>query len=110
VVYCLVRGATRTPLVKKDEVNDKNPAFCDLKCGSCFKKARVLNFDKNCALMADRDRSVGTAVHYGPDSPGIESQWVEARFSAPAQTRSGAHQLSYTKGTGSFRGLKRPET
>ena len=31
-----------------------------------------------------------------------------ARFSAPIQTGPGAHPASYTMGTGSFRGVKRP--
>jgi hypothetical protein len=33
---------------------------------------------------------------------------VEARFFAPVQTVPGAHPPSYTKGTGSFPGVKRP--
>jgi len=33
---------------------------------------------------------------------------VGARFSAPVQTGPGAHPTSYTLGTGSFRGVKRP--
>jgi len=33
---------------------------------------------------------------------------VEARFSAPVQTGSEAHLSSYTTGTGSFPGVKRP--
>jgi hypothetical protein len=33
---------------------------------------------------------------------------VEAIFSAPVQTGSGAHPASYTVGTGSFPGVKRP--
>jgi hypothetical protein len=33
---------------------------------------------------------------------------VEARFSAPVQTGAGAHPASYTMGTGSFPGVKRP--
>ena len=31
-----------------------------------------------------------------------------ARFSAPVQTGPGAHPASYTMGTGSFLGVKRP--
>jgi hypothetical protein len=31
-----------------------------------------------------------------------------ARFSAPVQTGPGAHPASYTMGTGSFQGVKRP--
>ena len=33
---------------------------------------------------------------------------VEARFSTPVQTGPGAHPASYTMGTGSFQGVKRP--
>ena len=33
---------------------------------------------------------------------------VEARFSAPVQTGSGAHPASYTMGTVSLPGVKRP--
>jgi hypothetical protein len=33
---------------------------------------------------------------------------VRARFSAPDQTGPGAHSASYTVGTGSFPGVKRP--
>jgi hypothetical protein len=33
---------------------------------------------------------------------------VEERFSAPVQTGSEAHLASYTMGTGSFPGVKRP--
>ena len=54
-----------------------------------------------------RGSSVGIATHYGLDGPGIESQrW--ARFSAPVQTGPGAHPASYTMGTGTFPGVKRP--
>jgi len=34
---------------------------------------------------------------------------VAVRFSAPVQTGPGAHPASYTMGTGSFLGVKRPE-
>ena len=33
---------------------------------------------------------------------------VRASFSAPVQTGTGAHRASYTRGTGSFLGVKRP--
>jgi len=39
--------------------------------------------------------------------PGIESQW-ETKFSESVHTRPGAHPASYTTGTGSFEGAKRP--
>ena len=54
-----------------------------------------------------RDSSVRIATRYGLDGPGIESLWG-ARFSAPIQTGSEAHPASYTVGTGSFQGVKRP--
>ena len=54
-----------------------------------------------------RDSSDGIATRYGLDGPGIESRWG-ARFSAPVQDGPGAHPASYTMGTGSFPGLKRP--
>ena len=54
-----------------------------------------------------RDSSVGIATRYGLDDAGIESRW-EARLSATVQTGPGAHPASYTMGTGSFPGVKRP--
>jgi hypothetical protein len=43
----------------------------------------------------------------GLDGPGIESRW-EARFSALVQTGPETQPASYTMGTGSFLGVKRP--
>ena len=54
-----------------------------------------------------QDGSVGIATCYGLDDPGIESRWG-ARFSAPFQTGPGAHPASFTRGTESFPGFKRP--
>ena len=51
--------------------------------------------------------SVGIAIRYGLHGPGIESR-RGSRFSAPVQTDSEAHPASYTTGTGSFPGVKRP--
>jgi len=48
------------------------------------------------------------ATGYGLEGPGIESRWG-ARFSAPVQTGPGAYPASYTIGTESFPGVKRPE-
>ena len=53
----------------------------------------------------DRDNSVGIAIRYGLDGPGIESRW-EASFYVPVQTGPGPHPASYTMGTGSFPGVK----
>ena len=57
--------------------------------------------------IVDRDSSVGNATVYGLDVPGIESR-CGAKFPTPVQTGSGAHPASYTMGTGSFPGVKRP--
>ena len=53
------------------------------------------------------DSSVGIATRYGLDGPGLELRWG-AKFSATVQTGPGAHPASYTMGTGSFPGVKRP--
>ena len=54
-----------------------------------------------------RDSSVGITTRYGLDDPGILSRF-RARFSARVQTAPGTHPASYTMGTGSFSGVKRP--
>ena len=54
-----------------------------------------------------RDSSVGIGTRYGLDGPGIESRWG-ARYSATFQNVSETHPASYTMGTVSFRGIKRP--
>jgi hypothetical protein len=46
-------------------------------------------------------------LRYGLDRPGIETRWG-AGFFAPVQTGPGAYPASYTKGTRSFPGVKRP--
>jgi len=51
--------------------------------------------------------AVGIATRYGLDGPRIEFRWG-ARFFAPVQTGPEAHPASYTMGTGSFLGVKRP--
>jgi hypothetical protein len=54
-----------------------------------------------------RDSSVGIATGYGLDGPGIEFRWG-TRFFAHVQTGPEAHPASYTMGTGSLPGVKRP--
>ena len=54
-----------------------------------------------------RNSSGGMAIRYGLDGPGIESRWREY-FPHPFQTGPGAHPTSYTMGTESFPGVKRP--
>jgi hypothetical protein len=51
--------------------------------------------------------SVSVATCYRLDDLGIESQW-EVRFSTPIQTGPETHTASYTMGTSSFPGVKRP--
>jgi len=53
------------------------------------------------------DSAVSIATGYGLDGPGIESRW-RARFSAAVHPGPGAQSASYTMGTGSFPGVKRP--
>jgi hypothetical protein len=60
-----------------------------------------------CSKDVGRDGSVGIAIRFGLNGPGIESRWG-TRFSAPVQTGPGAHPASYTMGTWSFPGVKRP--
>jgi hypothetical protein len=56
-----------------------------------------------------RDSSVGIAIGYGLDGPGIEKKIpVGTRFFTHVQTGSGAYPASCTMGTGSFPGVKRP--
>ena len=59
-------------------------------------------------FRVDRDSSVGIATRHGLDGPGIESRWGK---DFPHQSRPvlWAHPDSYTIGTGSFTGVKRPE-
>ena len=61
----------------------------------------------HCQSSDGRDSSLGIAIRYGLNGPGIESPW-EARFSAPVQTCRWAHPASCTTGTGSLPGVKRP--
>ena len=55
------------------------------------------------AAIAQSVKRLGTGRTVRGSNPG---RW--ARFSAPFQTGPGAHPLSYTMGTGSFPGVKRP--
>ena len=78
-------------------------------------------------IIHEFDRQVAGSVYYyyyyyyyyGPGqrsrhSVSLRARWsgdritVGARFSAPVQTGPGDHPVSYTMGTGSFSGVKRP--
>jgi len=58
-------------------------------------------------MFGGRHSSVGIATRYRLDGPGIGSRWG-ARFSAPVHTGPGAHSVSWSVGTESFPGVKRP--
>ena len=58
-------------------------------------------------MSVGRDSSVCIATRYGLDGPGIESRWG-AKYPAPVQAGPETHPASYTMGTESLPGLKRP--
>ena len=67
---------------------------------------------RHCQASSWAMNTVGAAVYYYYYYyyyywSAIEYRWG-ARFSARIQTGSGAHPASYTMGTGSFPGVKRP--
>jgi hypothetical protein len=53
------------------------------------------------------DSAVGIATRYGLGDPKFRIP-VGVRFSAPVQTGPEANPACYTRGTGSFLGVKRP--
>ena len=57
--------------------------------------------------FVSRDSVGGTATRYGAGRSGGRIP-AGARLTAPVHTSSEAHPASYTKGTGSFLGVKRP--
>ena len=69
-------------------------------CPSCRQKDRER--ERPCFWLLGR-----YSDSIGLDGPGIESRW-EARFSELVQTGPETHPASYTMGTGSFLGVKRP--
>ena len=58
-------------------------------------------------MFGGRHSLVCIATRYRLDDPGIGSRWG-ARFSAPVHTGPGAHPVSWSVGTDSFPGVKRP--
>jgi hypothetical protein len=65
----------------------------------CFNFTKLLHF-------GSRDSSVGTETRYGLDSPGIKSRWGQIFRTRP--DRPWVHPASYTVGSGSSPGVKRP--
>jgi hypothetical protein len=85
--------------------------FLTRKYQICFEQSgtgtQVILF--SCSIippMVGREISVDIGIRYGLDGARIESQWK--RDFAPAHTGPGAHPASYTMGTESFPGVKRP--
>jgi hypothetical protein len=72
-----------------------------------FSLKRFVSLPNPLTLCVGRDSSVGIVTRYGPDGPGIESR-RGATYFAPFQAGLGSHPASYTMGTGSFPGVKRP--
>jgi hypothetical protein len=72
-----------------------------------FDRKKYVLYIVTVGIRVGRDSSVGIATRHGLDGAGIESRWG-AKFSAPGQTGPGVHPASYTVGTGSFTGVKRP--
>ena len=71
------------------------------------RKSQIANTIKFLCLCRGRDSSVGIAIRYWLDDPGIESRWG-AKFSALVHTGYRTHPASYTMDTGSFPGIKWP--
>jgi hypothetical protein len=59
------------------------------------------------SLAVGRDSSVGIATRFGWTVRGSKPDGG-TKFSAPVKTGLGAHPASYTMGTGSLPGVKRP--
>ena len=76
---------------------------------SCYQFVQNLNQYCTAQVLKNfRDSSIGIATHYGLDGAGIESRWVHD-FPHPSRPALGAPQPpSYTTGTASFLGVKRP--
>jgi len=70
-------------------------------------KGLIYNYYPLLYYFQGRDSSFGMATRYWLDGYEIESRWGRD-FSVPVPTDPGAQTASYTMGTGSFPGVKRP--
>jgi hypothetical protein len=84
-LYCVCLFRHRTSRLNSLYVTDRNMYF----------------------FFVGRDSSVGVATRYGLDGLGIESRRGRD-FPHPSRPPPGTHPASYTMGTGSFSGVKRP--
>ena len=87
---------------------DKQRNLLHPEAGRSISLRNTCKFVPFCMSSMSRDSSVGITTRCGPDGPGFESRW-EASISSPVQTAHGVYQASYTMGTGSVPGIKRPE-
>jgi len=71
------------------------------------RKNRRFFFVKLVMFNLGQGSAVGIATRYGLDGPWIESRW-RWDFSHLSRPAPGAHPASYTMGTGSLPGIKRP--
>jgi hypothetical protein len=69
--------------------------------------SRTIFFKIQFIISLGQDSAVAIATRYGLGGPGDRIP-VGGEFYAPVQTGPGAHPVSYTMGTGSFPGVKRP--
>ena len=91
----------------KKVIQYEDSVFWEVNTASLDERYRPFQNSYCLQLQVGRESSVGIATRYGLDGPGIESRWG-AGFSAPALNGPGDHPASYTIGTGSFPGVKRP--
>jgi hypothetical protein len=85
----------------------EHPWYCFVLRAFCAATSILTYYVANIYVIYSAFIVAGIATRYGLDGPGIESRWG-TRFSAPVQTDPGAHPASYTMGTGSLPGVKRP--
>jgi hypothetical protein len=76
------------------------PPYC--RCILTFYLGLIMFLERR-----GRDSSIGTATGYGLDGPGIESRW-RRDFPHLSIRAPYPHPASYTMGTESFPGVKRP--
>ena len=85
----------------------KRPAICSDRPPTTFPLNTLLNNLKRELIQTWRDRSFGIATRYALDGPAIESRYGRD-FAHPSRLALGPHPVTYTMGTGSFPGVKRP--
>jgi len=95
---------TMSPITVFPRALVADPSHCDRQKSQWTHPHFLCTFPHG----GSRDSVVGIATRNGLDGPEIEFQ-LGAKFPAPVQTAPVAHPTSYTKSTGFFLGVKRPE-